>query len=186
MARDRVVAELEGIVLVADAEPAAKPLENDDGIEPVLSAVTLRSTSWTVCLPVRSMSSRVNTWTGAAVSASMRLMRDPVISTLSSCCCCCARTCDAGSATASPPNARATLRAIGLILSFINTPPKGFSRDPSQIVDVGLNLQYDARFKGRREPRTSGSILDMAPCIGNLWETVRPSVLQFLDIRGRT
>ena len=41
------------------AEPAAKPFVNEPGIEPWPSAVTVRSTSWIDCLPVRSISSRV-------------------------------------------------------------------------------------------------------------------------------
>ncbi len=41
------------------AEPEAKPFENEVGIEPWPSAVTVRSTSWIDCLPLRSISWRV-------------------------------------------------------------------------------------------------------------------------------
>ena len=60
---------------VPDAE---KPLVNDGLIEPLLFAVICRTTSWIVCRPEASISSRVMVWMGAAVSASTRLMFEPV------------------------------------------------------------------------------------------------------------
>src|SRR5882672_4612232 len=68
------------------------------------------------------MSSREMTCTGSAVSASMRLMDDPVISTRSSCCgCACAQTM-VGLRANRLPTAGTRSAAICLALSFIMTP----------------------------------------------------------------
>ena len=60
------------------AEPDAKPAVKEDGSDPCPSAVMVRRISWIDCLPVRSISWRVMTWTGDAVSVSVRLMFEPV------------------------------------------------------------------------------------------------------------
>src|SRR5664280_145919 len=100
-------------VVAPEADAAVSPFELD--IEP-----TDCSNCSTLTAPVRWICSRVITCTGNAVSASIRLMEEPVISTRSSCC---GATAGAGGAACwaraeeahAPPNAMAT-REQSLVL----------------------------------------------------------------------
>jgi len=65
-------------------EPAAKPALKAWLSDPLLSAVMPRMMSERLVLPLRSMSSRVITCTGAGVSVSRRRICEPVTTTRSS------------------------------------------------------------------------------------------------------
>ena len=103
-------------VLEPLCRPAAShPILEDLGIEPSPSAVIPRRTSWMDWRPVFSMSSRVRICTGAAVSASARLMFEPVTSIFSTFWACCATALPAAPA----PRAHATMASTSLVLRFI-------------------------------------------------------------------
>src|SRR5258706_5324011 len=99
--------------------PAAKPAPKDEEIEPLLSIGRERITSAIVCRPDFSMSSREITCTGAEVSASVRVMREPLISIRSVVCAMTPADIERSDTAA---NALPTITAIFFCLSAMNHP----------------------------------------------------------------
>ena len=105
---------------MAEMPPVVAPDTDDAVSAPELAIeLTVCSNCSTLVTPVFWMSSRVSTWTGRAVSASMRLIDDPVISTRSSCCC---DHTAVGLRTNRPARAGTMSEAICLVFGFIITP----------------------------------------------------------------
>jgi hypothetical protein len=139
-------------------EPAAKPLENALGIEPLLSAEIERTTSDTVVRPLRWICCAEITVTGDGVSTSMRGTAEPVTVMVCNClawsCCGVDAGVEASCAKAAPTGANnKPARVSASWLRFMGMASlcllRHCAREP--ISRVGECAAFDACLMGSKE-----------------------------------